>query len=155
MLYGLGAIAAPVLIHLWRRRRVVQIPFSTLRFLKLAAAKTSRSSRIENILLLLLRCLVFALLLLACAQPLIPAKTAQLFGGDVPRTVILAIDNSMSMNCKVNGVTRLDAAKKQALAVLDDLKPGDDVAVMCFGDRVKLLVAQPSVDHQIARQMIE
>src|SRR5271154_7116961 len=141
MLYGLAALAAPVIIHLWQRRRVVQGHFSTLRFLKIVAAKTSRSSRIENIILLLLRCLIFALLVLAAARPVISTKTAKLFGGDAPRTVVLAIDNSMSMSYRAGDETRLDAAKKEAAAVIDDLKPGDDVAVFTVGGRVQELVA--------------
>jgi len=155
MLYGLGMLSVPVLIHLWQRRRVVRIHFSTLRFLKIVAAKTSRSSRLENVLLLLLRCLVFALLIMAAARPVITTQAAKLFGGDVPRTVVLAVDNSMSMSYRTGEQTRLDVAKRQALAVLDDLKPGDDVAVMSVNDRAQLLVAEPTLDHGVARKMIE
>ena len=155
MLYGLAALAAPIIIHLWQRRRVVQVNFSTLRFLKIVAAKTSRSSRIENIILLLLRCLIFALLITAAARPVVSTRTAKLFGGDAPRTVVLAIDNSMSMSYRAGDETRLEAAKKEALAVIDDLKPGDDVAVITAGDRVQELVAEPTVDHRVARQMVE
>jgi len=155
MLYGLGALAVPILIHLWRRRRVVQVRFSTLRFLKIAAARTSRSSRIENILLLFLRCLLFALLVLAAARPVLSSGTVRLLGGDVPRTAVLAIDNSMSMACRVNGTARLESAKKQALAVIDHLKPGDDVAVMAIGGGAEMLIAEPTLDHRIARQMVE
>ncbi|MEI6493236.1 MAG: BatA domain-containing protein [Verrucomicrobiota bacterium] len=154
MLYGLGALLVPVIIHLWRQRRVVQVRFSTLRYLKLAAARTSRSSRIENVLLLFLRCLLFALLVLAAARPVLSSGAARLLGGDVPRTVVLAIDNSMSMACRVNGTTRLEAAKAQALAVIDHLKPGDDVAVMAIGATPQLLVAEPTVDHEVARRMV-
>ena len=154
MLYGLGALMVPVIIHLWRQRRVVQVRFSTLRFLKLSAARTSRSSRIENVLLLLLRCLLFALLVLAAARPVLSSGGARLFGGDVPRTVVLAIDNSMSMFCRVNGTSRLESAKAQALAVIDHLKPGDDVAVMTIGSAPRLLVAEPTVDHAVARRMV-
>ena len=155
MLFGLGALLAPVVIHLWRQRRVVQVRFSTLRFLKAAATKTSRSSRIENVLLLFLRCLLFALLVLAAARPVLSSGAARLLGGDVPRTAVLAIDNSASMSCKVNGTIRLESAKAQALAVIDHLKPGDDVAVMAVGDAPQLLVAEPTLDHRVARQMVE
>lgn len=155
MLYGLGALLAPVIIHLWRQRRVVQVRFSTLQFLKLAAAKTSRSSRIENVLLLFLRCLLFVLLVLAAARPVLSSGAAGLLGGDVPRAVVLGIDNSMSMGCRINGTPRLETAKTQALAVIDHLKPGDEVAVMTVGGPPQLLVAKPTLDHQVARQMVE
>ena len=42
MLWGLFAVAAPLIMILLQRRRVVQIPFSTLRFLKAISAKTTR-----------------------------------------------------------------------------------------------------------------
>ena len=154
MLYGLGALLVPVIIHLWRQRRVVQVRFSTLRFLKMAAARTSRSSRIENILLLFLRCLLLALLVLAAARPVLSSGAARLLGGDMPRTVVLAIDNSMSMSCRVNDTTRLETSKAQALAVIDQLKPGDDVAVIAAGSTPQLLVAEPTVDHDVARRMV-
>ena len=56
-----------------------------------AAAKTSRAARIENVLLLVLRCAIFALLAFAAARPVIVAKTAKLFGADVPRTVVFIV----------------------------------------------------------------
>lgn len=158
MLYGLGALGVPILIHLWQRRRVVQVPFSTLRYLKIVAARTSRTSKVENLLLLLLRCALFALLIVAAARPIILARTAKLFGGDVPRTVVLVVDNSASMAWmdKTQGdKTRLDMAKGAALAVFDDLKEGDRVAVLAANDRVESPVAEPTIDRKLARGAVE
>lgn len=155
MLYGLGALALPILIHLWQRRRVVAIPFGSLRFLKAIASRTHRSSKLENLLLLFLRCLLFALVILAAARPVMLARTAQLFGGEVPRTLILVIDHSASMGTRVGGQTRLDAAKTCALAVFDDLKQGDRVAVIAASDRAGLLVAEPTIDRSVARKAVE
>ena len=155
MLWGMAAISAPILIHLWQRRQVVTIHFSTLRFLKIAATKTRRSAILENLLLLFLRCLLFALLIAAAARPVMPSKMAKMLGGAVPRTVVLAIDNSMSMGCLVNGTARLESAKKQALAVMDDLKESDEVVVIAAGGSPQLLIPKPTLDHKIARKMIE
>jgi len=155
MLFGLGALAAPILIHLWQRRRVIQIPFSTLRFLKIIAAKTSRISRLENWLLLLLRCLLFALLLLAASRPVLKLHTSSIFGGEVPRTVVLVIDNSASMSCMVSGQSRLDAAKSCAMAFFEGLRPGVRVAVIAAGERAELLVPEPTVERSVTRGAIE
>ena len=155
MLYGLGALALPILIHLWQRRRVVAVPFSSLRFLKAIASRTHRSSKLENLLLLFLRCLLFALVLSAAARPVMLARTAQLFGGEVPRTIVLVIDQSASMGARVGGQTRLDAAKACALAAFDDLKQGDRVAVIAAADRARLLVAEPTIDRSVARRAVE
>jgi hypothetical protein len=155
LLYGLAALAAPVVIHLWQRKRVIKVPFSTLRFLKIVAARTSRSAKLENLLLLLLRCLVSALLILAAARPVASTDATRLFGGNVPRTIALVIDHSLSMSYQSGEETRLARAKRQAHAVIDDLKPGDATAVIAVNDRAQLLIAEPTVDHAVARQSID
>jgi hypothetical protein len=153
-LSGFAALAVPIIIHLWQRKRVIQVPFSTLRFLKIVAARTSRSAKIENLLLLLLRCLIFALIILAAARPVVSTE-ARMFGGNVPRTIALVIDHSLSMSYKSGEETRLERAKRQAQTVIDDLKPGDEVAVIAVADQPRLLIAEPTVDHGVARQTIE
>src|SRR5579862_5405459 len=151
MLYGLGGLAAPIFIHLWKRRRVIQVPFGTLRFLKIAQARTRRSSRIENVLLLLLRCALFALLALAAARPVLARKSSL---GSAPRSVALVLDDSMSMGYRTGEQTRLDAARKEALAVLDNLKAADQVAVLAENDRAEPLIPELTVDHAAARKAI-
>jgi hypothetical protein len=73
----------------------------------------------------------------------------------VPRTVVLILDNSLSMNYRTGPHTRLETAKKQALTILDDLRPGDDVAVLTANDRAQLLIVEPTVDHAVARQVVQ
>src|SRR6187402_2492794 len=155
LVYGLAALAVPVLIHLWQRRKVIQVPFSTLRFLRIVAAKTSRASKIENWLLLLLRMLVIALVILAAARPVVSSEATKLLGGNVPRSVALLVDRSMSMGYKNGDQTRLDLAKQQAQAVIDDLKPGDEVVVFAVSERARALIAEPTVDHEAARKAVE
>lgn len=154
MLWALAALAAPILIHLWQRRRVVEVPFSTLRFLKIVAARTSRSARLENLLLLLLRCALFAALALAVARPVLSTRFTKWLGGEVSRTVVIAMDTSLSMGYLVGGESRLELAKKQAFALLDDLKHGDEVAVLAVNDRANQVIAQPTLDHALARRLI-
>src|SRR5262245_637648 len=155
MVWGFAALAVPILIHLWQRRKVIQVKFSTLRFLKIVAAKTSRSAKIENLFLLLLRCLVVALVAWAAMRPVLSSRDTKLLGGNVPRSVVLVIDQSMSMSYRVGDETRLEKAKRQAHEVVKDLKEGDEVAVMAVCDRVKMLIAEPSVDHSAAHAAIE
>ena len=155
LLYGFAALAVPIVIHLWQRKRIIHVPFSTLRFLKIVAARTSRSAKVENLLLLLLRSLIVALVIAAAARPVVSTESAKFFGGSVPRTVALVIDQSMSMGYKSGEQTRLEHAKQQAQAVIDDLKAGDEVAVIAFSDRPRMLVAEPTVDHAVARQAVD
>jgi hypothetical protein len=155
LIYGLSLLAVPILIHLWQRKKIVKVPFSTLRFLKVIAARTSRSSKIENLLLLLLRCLIVAFVILAAARPVVSTEATKLFGGSVPRSIALVIDQSLSMGYKSGDQTRLELAKRQAQAVIDDLKPGDEVAVIAVTDQARMIIAEPTVDHDVARKAIE
>jgi hypothetical protein len=125
-----------------------------LRFLKLAAAKTSRSSKIENLLLLLLRCALFLVIILAAARPVILATAGHIFGTDVPRTVVLIVDDSLSMGYRVGDRTRLEAEKDSAQAILDSLKQGDRVAVIAANDRAEAVVAEPTIDKEVAKRAV-
>ena len=155
MLWGMAALAVPVAIHFWQRRKVVRLPFSTLKYLRVIAARTSRSAKLENLLLLLLRCALFALVVLAASRPAVSKHALRVLGGNVQRTVVLVLDDSMSMGYRDGDRTRLDTAREQAFNVLDSLKAGDEVAVVAADDRARALVAQPTLDHGIAHHAIE
>lgn len=155
MLWSLSALAVPLIIHLWQRRQVQKVSFSTLRFLRLAAVRTSRSAKLEHLLLFLARTAVVALLALAAARPIASHLSAQFFGGQTPRAVVLVVDHSFSMAYKIGGRTRLEVALDQARAVLDDLKPGDSVAILAATDRAQGVIPDPTVDHDAARKALE
>src|SRR3954467_10783837 len=62
------AVSIPILIHLLNRRRFKIVEWAAMRFLLAAQKKNSRKMRIEQIILLLVRCAVLLLLVLAmCA----------------------------------------------------------------------------------------
>ncbi len=155
MLAGLATVFAPIIIHLMQKRHVIEVPFATLRFLKIVSAKTRRSARFENLLLLLLRCLIFLLLAAAAARPVVSSTAAKFFGGSAPRSVIVIVDHSASMTYRTGDTTRLEVAKKEALLLIDSLKAGDQVAVMAANDRVQLLIAEPTIDHDVVRKAIQ
>ena len=73
----------------------------------------------------------------------------------MPRTIALVIDQSLSMGYKSGDDTRLELAKRQAHAVIDDLKPGDAIALIAASDRANPLIAEPTVDHVAARKAID
>ena len=155
MLLGLLAMIVPVLIHLLQKRRVVNMPFSTLRFLKKVSAKTVRSARVENVLLLALRCSVVGVVALAAARPVLSGLAARFAGGQVPRVIALVIDQSYSMSYRVGDKTRLEVAKEMASAVLDHCKPGDSVAIIGATDRARGFIPEPTVEIEVARKALD
>src|SRR3954469_22973856 len=61
-----AAIGVPVIIHLLNRRRFKIVEWAAMRFLLQAQKKTSRRIRLEQLILLMVRCAL--VLLVACAM---------------------------------------------------------------------------------------
>src|SRR5262245_4083643 len=63
-----GAVSVPIIIHLLNRRRFRVMNWAAMRFLLAAQRKNSRRMRLEQLILLLVRCLLVLLIVLAmCA----------------------------------------------------------------------------------------
>ncbi len=75
MLIGLAGLSVPIIIHLLNRRRAQVTRWGAMRFLLEAMASQNRRILIEELLLLVLRCLVVALVVLAMARPFLPSRT--------------------------------------------------------------------------------
>jgi len=86
-LFALAAAAVPVLIHLLSRRRVPELPFSSLRFLRRSDRRSMRRVSLRRLLLLALRTVAIALVVLAFARPVVEGRLAALIPAGTPRTV--------------------------------------------------------------------
>jgi hypothetical protein len=125
LLWGLGAAAAPILIHLLSRRRHRETEWAAMRFLVEALRKNARRMRLEQWILLLVRTLILLLVALALARPTIDAFGG-LFAGSAPVHRILVVDASLSMQARLtDDGSVFDAAKGIAGTILDQASPGD------------------------------
>ena len=64
-----GAIAVPLLIHLWRRKIGSRVEFPAARYLERAEKEHSRTLKIRNLLLMFLRVLALLAIATAAARP--------------------------------------------------------------------------------------
>ena len=80
-LFGLGAAAIPVLIHLFTRRKPREVRFPSLDFLAEVNQSEIRRLRIKQWLLLLLRTLAVALLGAGAVAPVVTGRHARRHGG--------------------------------------------------------------------------
>src|SRR4026209_1348869 len=80
MLAGLAAISVPIIIHLLNRRKFHKVVWAAMRFLQTSVEQNQRRMRVEDMILLALRCLLVALLALALARPAILSKATDVFG---------------------------------------------------------------------------
>ena len=81
---GLGGLAvlSPIVIHLLNKRRFKIVNWAAMDFLFEAEKKNRRRVQIENLLLLLLRCLAMLLIGLLLARPFLPSSVASLLQQD-------------------------------------------------------------------------
>ena len=154
LLLGVLSAAIPVLIHLWSRRRARTLEFSALRFLLAAAQSSARRFRLEQLLLLALRCLALALIALAAARPVL--KGAAAFGETRAQTAAaIVLDRSASMGCKGVAGVPFEAAKERALEILRSLQPGDAASIVLMSDRPAVLFEPPTTRIDEAVRAVE
>ncbi|MCK4716421.1 MAG: BatA domain-containing protein, partial [Candidatus Marinimicrobia bacterium] len=106
-LYLLPLAVIPLVIHLIGRQRYYQHEFSTLRFLKQLEHDLIRKLKIRQILLLLLRILLILLIVLTFARPYRTTRSPGIYVGK-GETLYLIIDNSLSMQNRLKGMTLLE-----------------------------------------------
>ncbi len=94
-LAGAAAIIAPILLHLRRRPPQDRVEFSSLLFLDANTPVPVSKRRLENWLLLLLRCLALILLALMFARPFLQSESAAPSSAD--HATLILLDRSASM----------------------------------------------------------
>jgi hypothetical protein len=153
MLLGIGAISVPIIIHLLNKRKFQRVKWAAMRFLKVSVQKNQRRIQIEDLLLLILRCVMVALIALALARPAIRSATAGLFG-QAKVTAVIVVDNSFSMSQTDGVASRFDKAKKAAEEILDTLPNGSAASVWLVSDVVRPVIPEPTFDLNLARGAI-
>ncbi len=147
-----AAVAVPILIHLLNRRRFKRVTWAAMRFVRESIEKNRRRLELEDLFLLLLRCLVLALLAAALARPALRSASSLLGGGRVAAVILL--DHSASMSADEGGTTRLEMARTAAEAVIDAYPPGSSLAVLLAGSRVTEEWPDPTPDPNAVRRAL-
>src|ERR1035437_4354450 len=94
---GAGLASVPIIIHLLNRRRFRRVIWAAMEWLLAAQRKNARRIRIEQLLLLAIRCLIMILIGLALAQPILKAMNLGVLG-QTRMTRVIILDDSYSMN---------------------------------------------------------
>ncbi|MDR2439107.1 MAG: BatA domain-containing protein [Planctomycetaceae bacterium] len=124
---GLAA-AIPIFVHMIHRQNLRELPFASLRFIRISEQKTRNKRRIQDLLLLLLRMAVLILIAVGLANPTI--RNLSNFWGGAQTSAVIILDNSASMGTIDGTVPRIDTALAQAEKILDELGNGDNIAVI-------------------------
>ena len=149
------AVSIPIIIHLLNRKRYRVVPWAAMRFLLAAQRKTSRKVRIEQLLLLAVRCLLLLLLLAAMCSVTPWAEAAwrwfapagvAVAGGAARTHKILVIDGSLGMGFKAGDKDAFEKARAAAKQIVHDSGGGDGFSVVLLAAPPRMIVPGPTAD---------
>ncbi len=106
-LWALTALSLPIIIHLFNFRKTTRVYFSNIKFLKQVKQETTQKRKLKKYLVLASRLLFILFLVLAFAQPFLPAREQI----SDQKNITIYLDNSFSMSAPVaEKIRALDAA---------------------------------------------
>jgi len=122
-LYAFLALAIPILIHLFSLQKHKTVYFSNVSFLRQLQQKKSHITKLQKLLLLLVRLLLLSAIILAFCEPYFSkketlTKSKQIIG--------IYIDNSFSMSANNDKGALIEQAKNNARVVLNAHKGKDE-----------------------------
>ncbi|HEY4186333.1 MAG TPA: VWA domain-containing protein [Polyangia bacterium] len=150
LLLGLLAAFLPWYVHRLGRRRANPLPFAAIQLLLRAEREVAARRRLRDVLLLIVRTAVAAALPLLFARPFtevrsdLPASTGR------PQTAVVILDDSASLQRRtgpLTGSTLFEAARGRTRALLENMAPESDVALLLGCEGSPSPVAEPSSDR--------
>jgi hypothetical protein len=159
-----AAVSVPILIHLLNRRRFKIVEWAAMRFLLAAQRKSSRKMRIEQLLLLLVRCLALLALVLAMTSVtgwaeewwrwLNPQGGKGIISTSTRTHKIIVVDGSFSMGLQTGDSTCFDKARQRAEDIINKGVSGDGFSVVLMASSPRRIVPEPSEDaRRVAREI--
>ena len=127
ILIAATAALIPLIIHLFSKRRVKIVEFSSLKHLKAMQKRQVRRLKIRQLLLLILRMLILLAIVLAFARPTLQSGG---IGSHASVSAVLLFDNSASMNREVSDGNLFELSQKRALQIIDTFGESDEVCVI-------------------------
>jgi hypothetical protein len=144
LIAGMAAVAIPVIIHLFHRSKFKIVPWGAMHLLEAVLRKNTKRLKLEQLILLLIRCSIPVALALCMARPVITGLIPLLENKKM--STVLIIDNSYSMEAGGPSNSNFQKAKEAARQIVDSLVPGSDVAVVQMAGGASTLLDDPTFD---------
>jgi len=145
MLGWLAVAAAPLVIHLWNRRKYRETSWAAIDFLLAAMRRNARRIQIEHWLLLLIRTAIIVLIVLAVADPYLEQTRSHFLPGQRVHKMIV-LDGSFSMALHRDGRTQFEAAKEVADKIVQQSRQGDGFTLVLMSEPARVIVGEPAFD---------
>ena len=127
ILFAGAAALIPLIIHLFSRRKVKVVEFSSLKHLKAMQKRQVRRLKVRQLLLLVIRTLLILSVVLAFARPTTKGGAV---GSHAGVSAVVVFDNSASMNRYVADGRLFDLAKRRTEELLGNFGQTDQVALI-------------------------
>jgi len=154
MLAGVAAVSVPIIIHLLNKFQVKTTEWGAMKFLMDSVRANEKKVKIEDLILLILRCLLIALAAIAFARPVLKALAGSSASSGNAVAAVLLLDNSASMNQSAGAGTLFDEAKKQAIQWSDEQPPQSLAALSLVSTQTDVLIAKPGSDRGLFRKLL-
>ena len=142
MLFGILAVAIPIILHFWHQKKGKLLHWAATSWLIEKNLQQSKGIRLENVLLLLLRCLLLIILSLFLSKPILNWLT----DNGLAKKVHLVQVNSLLVN---NYKFELEEAKKKGEKIYwinTKTEQLDDISKMPLSHEFNALMFQSSVN---------
>ena len=155
---GLIATAAPILIHILNKRRFKRVDWAAMEFLRRAYKVRRRRVKLEELLLLAMRCLIVALFGAALAQPFFSQGAAGGALGDARTERIIVLDDSLSMKARSGVSSPAEEASKLLRNWISDLATddsADSITILLTSKPAEPLFNGVPLTEDVTSQIIE
>ncbi len=142
--WGALAFSIPLMLHILNRSKFRQVEWGAMHLLESVVKVNHKRFRIEQLILLLVRCAIPALLAFCLARPILTG--AQMLTGDAPVSLVILLDTSYSMDANRAGVQRFQEAIDAACAIVGATGRGSEVAVIQTGGSPTPIFDEPVFD---------
>ncbi|MCA9248931.1 MAG: BatA domain-containing protein, partial [Planctomycetales bacterium] len=145
MLGWLAVAAAPLIIHLWNKRKFKQTDWAAMKFLLAAVRQNARRLQLRQWLLLLVRTAIIVCLVLAAAEPFLQRAGLNFIAGQRTHK-ILVIDASYSMDYRPTDRSRFARAKQLASRIVEESSQGDGFSLVLMADPPRTIINTPAFE---------
>lgn len=128
-LFGLFAIAIPIVVHLFNFHRYKKVYFTNVSVLRDIEIRTRKQNNLYKWLLLLFRCLIVIFVVLMFAQPYLKDEQKALVQ-EGENVVVVFVDNSFSMQNASDKGIMLDKAKLKAKEIVESYSSADKFCLL-------------------------
>ena len=125
-LWAFFILLIPMIVHLFNFRRYKTIYFSRVKFLQEVVEDSKSGAKLKHLLVLLSRLLLLSCLVLAFAQPYIPAEEGEM----TENLTSIYLDNSYSMQSEGTDGDLLNEVKNQAIEIVKSFAENERVNLL-------------------------